>query len=341
MARPYIARPLEAARYLRDAFQTFDQATMDSAGAFLVGELERLDPMIHEPLVSTTWSRDIDLRTDVQMGDTSSSYTVSSFGGGGGVTPSGINWASTEQTASPRVSVDIGKIPSPLGLWSGEVAYTIPELESARITGRPIDTQMVSVLNLKHQMDVDQMVYVGDATINLTGLANSAQVSNVSNVANGASASATWASKTPDEILKDVNELLISVWSASGYAVPPTKLLIAPVPFGLIATRVISAAGNQTVLAFLETNNILTAEKGIKLEIKSVKWLDKAVRPGATTDRMIAYTQRPDYVRYPLVPLQAAPQQFRGIWIVVPYYGRLGVVETVYPETIGYRDGIG
>ena len=49
--------------YLRDGMATYDQATIDSAGAFLIGELERLDPMIHEPLVSVTWMRDIDLRT--------------------------------------------------------------------------------------------------------------------------------------------------------------------------------------------------------------------------------------------------------------------------------------
>src|ERR1700688_4558988 len=36
--------------------------TYDSTGAFLVGELERLDQKLHDPLVAVTWSRDIDLR---------------------------------------------------------------------------------------------------------------------------------------------------------------------------------------------------------------------------------------------------------------------------------------
>lgn len=340
LARPYIAKPLDAARYLRDAFQTFDQATMDSAGAFLVGELERLDPMIYEPLVSTTWSRDIDLRTDVQMGDTSSSFTQMAFGAAGGITPSGINWASAEQTAIPRVVLDIAKVNTPLNLVTYEVSYTIPELESARLTGRPIDTQMVSAMNLKNQMDIDQMVYVGSSEQNLAGLVNSSAVTNTGNVVNGAGGQPAWTTKTPTEILADVNAILISAWAATGYSVPPTKLLIAPVPFGYIATTVVSSAGTQTILSFLETNNILTAEKGIKLDIKSVKWLDKANRSGATTDRMVAYTQKDSYVRFPMVPLQAAPTQFRGIWVAVPYYGRLGAVEFVYPETVAYRDGI-
>ena len=331
---------LDPSRYVRDAFQTFDRATMDSAGAFLIGELERLDPMIHEPLISIQWDRDIDLRTDVQMGDTSSSYTVSTFGGVGGVAPAGLNWASAETTAIPRAQVDIGKIVSPLDLVAYMVAYTIPELESARLTGRPIDTAMLSAMNRKHQMDIDQMVYVGDSTVTRTGLLNAAAVSNVTNVATGAGGSMSWVNKTPDEIRADVNEVLNSAWKASGYSAPPTKLLIAPSPFGYISTTIASQAANSTILSFLEENNILTAERGIKLEIRSAKWLDKTLLPGATYDRMVAYSQKQDFVRFPMVPLRAIQPQYDGIWVKVPYFGRLGVIETVYPETIAYRDGI-
>lgn len=40
---------------------TFDQATVDSSGAFLIGELERLDQGLNLPLVGYTWTRDIQL----------------------------------------------------------------------------------------------------------------------------------------------------------------------------------------------------------------------------------------------------------------------------------------
>ena len=43
-----------------DSFMTFDQATVDSTGAFLISELERLDPKLHEPLASVSWGRDIE-----------------------------------------------------------------------------------------------------------------------------------------------------------------------------------------------------------------------------------------------------------------------------------------
>ena len=50
---------------------TFDRRTIDSSGAFLVGELERLDKTLHAPLSSVTWGRDIDLREDVTIADES------------------------------------------------------------------------------------------------------------------------------------------------------------------------------------------------------------------------------------------------------------------------------
>jgi len=351
-AAPAIAAALawgddrKAHRYLRDAFQTFDQATIDSAGAFLVGELERLDPMIHEPLVDMTWDRDIDLRTDVTMGDETSSYTTSTFASTGGASPSGISWAGKETTTIPRILVDIDKKVNPLTLWTETVSYTITELLSAQQLGRPIDTQMLAGLNLKHQMDTDQMVYVGDPTISATGLINAALVINTGNVAAGAAGSLPWLTKTPDEITADFNELLVSVWAATGYKAPPKNVLIAPNPFGYIATTKVSEAGNISIMDYVKQNNVFTAQKNIELEIYPVKWLDKANLNGpggaaATYDRMAAYTRYEPYVRYPMVPLQAMQPQYQGIWINVPYYGRLGRVETVYPETIGYRDGIG
>lgn len=341
-----IAEPKRFRRAVYDQFATYDQATMDSAGAFLIGELERLDPMIHEPLISTTWDRDIDLRTDVQMGDENSSFSQSTFASVGGATPSGIAWAGKDTTTLPRVNLDIGKIVNPLTLWASEVAYTVPELQSAQLTGRPIDTQMLSGLNLKHNMDIDQMVYVGDSAISATGLVNASTVTNTGNVANGASGSPLWQNKTPDEITADFNEVLVSTWAASGYKAPPNKVAVSPNPFGYISTNKIGDAAQTSILKYVRENNVFTAQYNREIDIVPVKWLDKnnINGPGgsaASYDRMVAYSQQQDYVRFPMVPLQAMQPQYRGIWVAVPYYGRLGRVEVVYPETIAYRDGIG
>ncbi len=325
--------------FTRDAALTFDRMTIDSTGAFLIGELERLDPTMHEPLVDVQWSRDIDLREDVSIADETSSFTNSTFAANGGLTPNGKAWIGKNANAIPGVALDIGKTAAPLYLWGMEVSYTIPELESAQKMGRPVDAQKLEGLKLKHQMDIDEMVYIGDTTLGKTGLVNNAAVTNVTNVANNAGGtSSLWTAKTPDEILADINEILTSAWAASGYAVTPQRLLVPPAQFGYLVTAKVSSAGNVSILKYVQDNSIALANNGSALQIYPSKWL--VGRGASSKDRMVAYTKKSNRVRYPLVPLQRTPLEYRSIYHLTTYFGRMGVVEVPYPETIAYRDGI-
>src|SRR5690348_7863893 len=69
--------------YTKDGLMTFDAQTIDSAGSFLIGELERLDQTLHAPLAAVTWGRDIQLREDVSIADEVSSFTNSTFAAAG------------------------------------------------------------------------------------------------------------------------------------------------------------------------------------------------------------------------------------------------------------------
>lgn len=319
-----------------DAMATFDQRQVDSTGAFLVGELERLDPKLNLPLVSVTWSRDIDLREDVSMGDEQSSFTLSSFAANGGLTPGGKAWLSTTANQPAGVSLDIGKTVNPITPWAVELKWTLMELASAEQVGRPIDVQKYDAMMTKWSMDTDQQVYIGDTDMGHTGLFNSALVT-PSNVVNGASASPLWTSKTADEILKDVNDILNAAWLSSAYARCPTKLLLSPIKFSYIASQKVSANADKTILEFLRANSICNSVNGKPLDIQPVKW---ATGNGAgSTDRMVAYSQEKDLVRFPRVNLQRTPVENKSLFQSVTYYGKLGVVEVVYPETIAYRDG--
>lgn len=329
--------------FTRDNMMTFDARTIDSTGAFLVGELERLDQTIHDPLVDFTWSRDIDLRTDVSIADEASSFTNSTFAAVGGINPTGKAWIGKDSTQIANIALDIGKTAKPLYLWGMEVGYTIPELESAMRLGRPVDSQKVSGMQLKHQMDTDEMVYMGDSTLGQKGLVNDDSVITHALVENDGTGSATeWTTKTPDQILRDVNELLAATWEASGWAVVPERLLLPPSRYAYIVSQKVSTAGNMSIMEFLKQNSISLAKNGKPLEILPVKWLETAgeVADSEATKRMVAYTKDSRRVRYPMVPLQRTPLEYRSIYHLTTYFGRLGVVEKVYPETIQYRDGI-
>ena len=341
---------------------TYNQRTVDSTGAFLIGELERLDQSLHEPLTDVTWGRDIDLREDVTVGDEASSFTNSAFAAAGGLSgPNGVAggkaWISKDANEITGIALDIGKTSTPLTLWGMEVKYTLPELESALKLGRPIDAQKYEGMQLKWNMDVDEQVYVGDTALGLPGLVNAdstvtyasvAKVGVQNGVSAGTAASGQWINKTPQQILNDVNTLLNATWQAAGWAVIPSELRLPPLQYGYLVSTIVTGlngGGNISLLEFLKQNN-LAKQNGRELNIQPLKWLIGGGHGGtlgtsaAGYDRMVAYTKDRKRVRFPMTTLQRTPLEYRSLFQITTYYCKLGGVEFPYSETIQYADGI-
>lgn len=317
--------------------------TKDSALSFYVNQLDNLDKRLYEPLTSVSWGRDIKLRSGITMSNESTSFIQSAFAAGGTLSNSnGSNggnmpWISPETIALQGVSIDGTRIVQPLRLLAREVSFTSVELNRSQLLGQPIDAQKTDALNILYQMNTDQIVYIGATEVGQTGLLNSSLVTSGS-VATGVSGSTLWSTKTPDEILADVNALIESAWQASAFAVCPGKLLLPPFQFSYIASQKVSSAGNVSILKFLEENSISLKINGKMLDIQPVKWLTG--RGSAGADRMVAYTNEEDRVRFPMVPIRRETAYYQGIRFIAPYLWAFGVMEFVYPETVQYADGI-
>lgn len=310
---------------------TFDQKTIDSSGTFLIGELERLDQTLNLPLTQYTYSRDIQFREDVTIADEMATWTNTQFAAAGSINPNGKNWVAGNSTALAGISVNIERDGHPLTLWGMELGWTIIELNAAQQVGRPIDSQKHDGMTLKWNMDTDEQVYLGDESLGLQGLLNQKR-------ANLSNARKPWAQSTPDEIRESINQLLSDAWAHSAYTMVPTDLLIPPEQYALLSSIIVSTAGNQSLLTYLQTNTIAYHQNGTPLNIRAVKWAKNAGVAGK--DRAIAYTNDKKFIRFPMVPLQSIPIQYRGLYQMVTYYGKLGAVELVYRETLNYMDGI-
>ena len=311
--------------------------TFDSTLAYYVNQLDNLDKKLYEPLFSVTWGRDIKLRSGITMANESTSFIRSTIGAVGTQNATGKPWISPNTTTLPGVSINGERVTLPLRLLGQEVSYSSVELERSQLLGQPIDAQKFNALNTIYQMATDEMIYVGDTAVGAEGLVNSTLVTSGS-VPNGGGGSPLWINKTPDEILKDVNDMITAAWQASGFAVCPDKLLLPPAQFAYISSQKISTAGNVSILTFLEDNSISLRVNGRKLDIQPVKWLTGRGTAGA--DRMVCYTNDEERVRFPMVPIRRETPYYLGIKFNAPYIWAFGEVEFVYPETAVYRDGI-
>lgn len=309
----------------------FTDAEISSTGAFLVGELERLDQELYAPLADFTWSRDIDLREDVTIADEVTSFMLANYAGGfGPIGGSGKSWIKGMDTTPARVSVETSKVTTPLTPWGMEVSYSIFELQKAMQVGRPIDVQKYDAMKFKHQLDIDQQVYMGDEGIGVKGLLNNDAVVAKSNLG-----SVNVKTMSAEDAVNLFNTVLESSWKATQYIRIPDTILIPPALFAALASKQLPNV-DKNVLEYVLQNNIAVSNGG-KLTIRPVKWLnDSSINSG--NGRLVAYTKARDVVRFPLVQLQSMAPQFRDFMQSVPYYGALGGVEFVRPEMVYYGD---
>ena len=162
--------------------------TKDSTLAYFINQLDNLDTKLYEPLFSTTWQRDIKLRSGITMANESTSFMRSNFGSVGTQKATGKPWLNPNSNTIPGISINGERVVTPLRLLAMEVSYTSIELERSQLLGQPIDTQKYDAMNAMQQMSTDEMVYSGDTDTGSTGLLNSPLITTGA-VANGAGSS--------------------------------------------------------------------------------------------------------------------------------------------------------
>lgn len=309
--------------------------------AYYINQLEKFDPTFHEPLMITTAGRDVQFNVagfDIEI----TSFVQNTFGGTGSQEAQGFPWIAANGNSAPGVSVDSDKVNTPFRYLQRNVTYSQLELNKSVRTGQPIDTAKLIGLNKLYQLNIDKAVYLGaqDNFANFQGLVNSDQVTNVADVALGVSGFTEWTTKTPDEIVQDINSAIDSAWQASGLQFPPNKVLLPPANFSYICSQKVSDAGNVSILNYIKMNCIATEQVG-SVDIKPLKFLTAGPN-GAVIDknRMVVYTNDYELVRFPYAPVMGGPAWQMGFDYFRPYMYGLGQMEFVYPMTFAYRDGI-
>ena len=315
-----------------------DAAGIASGQAFLVSELEKRDTLVRTPLTSYTYTRDIPIRVGGGWAE-----FVSAMGVGYGVTGGSGDGIVAAGSADgiPMVQADFGK-----DLWKthmisvGTRVFWIDQMRG-NMTGRNMDTLLRDGVRMTYDKHMDENVYVGFAAYGSTGLLNNADVT-VTNAATGAGGSATWATKTPDEILKDVNDAILAAWAASEYDLDaiPNHIVLPYEQYNYIATTKVSQLAEKTILTFLLENNVAKVNGG-DLFIGATAWADGAGVGGA--DRMVVYCNKERYVAVDeLVPLTRAMTTANAerFSYDTAYAGNVSEVETFYPMTMIYVDGI-
>lgn len=313
-------------------------AVMDSGMAFLVGELEKMDPKIREPLTSVTWHRDIVAKTGAGWVEFTSMMNVGYASVGGN--SNGIIGGQTN--AIPVMQADIGK--DLFRVFTFGHILKVPFIDQAKLqnVGRSLPDLLEKGIQLNYQKALDQNVYTGYKELGTEGIINNSNILTTAVAATGTGSSTLWKNKTPDQILTDINKVLTDTWAAVEYDLSgmPNHILIPPEQYGYLVATKVSDAGNVSILQYLLENNI-AKNQGVNLKIEPSRW---CIGAGTSSkDRLVAYVNNEDKLYFDItVPLSRVMTQpsVESMAYLTAYAAQHGEVKFAYYETARYADGI-
>lgn len=317
-----------------------DAAGIASGGAFLVSELEKRDPVIRKPLTSFTYPRDIVIETGGGWVDyvsaMSVAYGMTGGAGNGPVTAGGAN-------GIPIVQASVDKGVYKAHVFAAALRVMFQDMQRSNHIGRSLDNLLQDGVRMAYDKHMDANVYVGLTDYGTTGLVNNPDAVETTAASNGqTSASTKWADKTPEQILKDVNDALTAGWAANEYdeSAIPNHILLPYEQYLYIMTTKVTDLATETIYDFLMKNNAATKAGG-DLFIGATRWCKGAGTSGS--DRMVVYNNDRRFVKMDeLVPLARIMSQpnVANVCYDTAYMANISEVQLFYPTSIRYVDGI-
>lgn len=296
--------------------------------------------MVRQPLKSFTYPRDINIRVGGGWAEYVSAMQVGygiAGGSGDGLATAGAS------NGIPMVQADFSKGLFKTHMIAAGTRVQWIDMQRGNMTGRNLDSLLRDGLRLTYDKHMDENTYVGFAKYGTTGLLNNPDVLITDAAATGTSSGTTFKSKTPDQILADINDAILTAWEQAEWDQDaiPNHILMPYEQYNYLATTRVSELAEKTILTFLLDNNV-AKQNGSDLFIGATAWC-KGAGAGGSDDRMVVYCKKERFLAMDeLVPLTRAmtspnTQQF---CYDTAYAGNVSEVEVFYAQTIVYVDGI-
>jgi hypothetical protein len=217
-----------------------------------------------------------------------------------------------------------------IGYAGNSYGYTVEELRKSQQMRIPLDVAKARATYRGAQEHMQRVAFFGDTNRKMTGMFNNANITLTNSTTD-------WSTATGAEMVKDMNDLLVSIWIDSANVHIPNVFLLPSDKWAIASNKRMDTGTDTTVLQFFKMNNLYTDMTGQELEVRPILQLKDA---GASSKpRMMAYEKNPDNLtlRQPIPWRPLAPQPI-GLRIEVPCEYKISGVEFRYPGAAGYKD---
>ena len=218
--------------------------------------------------------------------------------------------------------------------------WTIEEVASAMNTpGLNLTADKATACRRAYEEFVDDIALRGSVPKQMQGLINSSLVTATTAPADGTGSSTTWASKTNDQVIRDINTALTGIATGTNWLYYADTVLLPP---GVLVGMAGRMFANQpiTLLDWIKKYNVLTVQTGRPITLAGVRGLETAGAGGIS--RLVAYRRDPQVLKM-WIPMR---HKFLPVWqrgplvFDVPGIFRIGGLEIRMPAAMRYLDGI-
>lgn len=320
-------------------FQTLDAAAIASGGAFLQSELEKKDMLVRTPLTSFTYGRDIPIRVGGGWAEYVSAMNVG-YGVAGGSDDGPVHAGGANGIPMVQASFDKGLFKT--HVFSVGMRIMFVDMQRGNMIGRSYESILRDGVRMTYDKHMDANTYVGIKKYGSTGLLNNPDIVTTNAASTGAGSSSKFKNKTPDQILKDINDAIIAAWSSAEYDrdAIPNHIIMPYEQYNYLATTKVTELAEKTILTFLMENNV-AKQNGGDLFIGGTTWCKEAGTGG--TDRMAVYINKERFMAMDeLAPLNRVMTQpnTENVCYDTAYMANLSEVELFYENVMRYVDGI-
>lgn len=221
-----------------------------------------------------------------------------------------------------------GKIHS----YGASVEYSVQDIRSSNFAGVPLQDHEMRAARRASEQKLDEIILNGEANGNLYGILTHPNVPEAA-VPNGAGGTPEFSTKTPDEILADLNDIVTDMVELTKGVEAPTDLILPIAQYELINNTARSTTSDTTILQYFLRNNA---------HIQRVHAWYKLTGAGTGgTDVMIAYRNDPEVLET-VIPqeFEMFPAQPKNMAFNIPCHARFGGVRIRYPLAVSIRRGI-
>lgn len=237
----------------------------------------------------------------------------------------------------PRSDVTGKEFTSPIKGIGNSYGYSVQDIRAAQFSGTPLDAKRQAQARRAHDEQVNRLAWSGDTVSGLPGFLSNANITGYTVPADGTGTSKLLSTKTADQILRDMNGIVNSVFTISKGVHRANELWMPLAQYSLIASTPRSSTSDTTILEYFLANNPFVERVIPVLELGSTA---NGGLNGAT-DTMIAADNSIDnyQMNVSMMFMQHAPQQ-KGLAFEVPCESRFGGVTIEYPLAFSRADSI-